>query len=279
MLESARRERGAALMGVVNATPDSFFDGGRYVSPEAQRQRVDQLVEQLADVIDIGAESSRPGSTPVSAAEQIDRMRGVVRHAVGLDRPLVSIDTTNPEVADHMLSLGAHVINDVSCLADDELARVVAEHSACLVIMHARGPMSQMPGFSAVPETAYGDVVADVRAEWEAARQRALAAGLSPEAILFDPGLGFNKSARHSMELLRRLDELQALGVPMVVGASRKSFIAAADGTPPEDRLGGSIAAAIVAAQKGASMLRVHDVAETRQALAVAHAAQTGGGP
>lgn len=279
MLESARRERGAALMGVVNATPDSFFDGGRYVSAEAQRQRVDQLVEQLADVIDIGAESSRPGSTPVSAAEQIDRMRGVVRHAVGLGRPLVSIDTTNPEVADHMLSLGAHLINDVSCLADDELARVVAEHSACLVIMHARGPMSQMPGFSAVPETAYGDVVADVQTEWEAARQRAIAAGLSPEAILFDPGLGFNKSARHSLELLRRLDELQALGVPMVVGASRKSFIAAADGTPPEDRLGGSIAAAIVAAQKGASMLRVHDVAETRQALAVAHAAQNGGPP
>jgi dihydropteroate synthase len=184
------------------------------------------------------------------------------------------VDTTSPSVAEFALKRGAQVVNDVSCLADTELARVVAEFGATLILMHARLPMSKMQGFSEYPESGYRDVVADVTAEWSAARERACGAGVPRESVWFDPGLGFSKSARHSYEVLARLDEFRCLGVPIVVGASRKSFIAQVDGSGPEARLGGSIAACVLAAQRGASLLRVHDVFEARQALGVAARAE-----
>lgn len=263
-------------MGTVNVTPDSFYDGGRYLGAEAAARHVDDLIKQGADIVDIGGESTRPRADPVPAGEQIARIEPVVQHAVSRGA-LVSIDTTEPEVAEHMLGLGAHIINDTSCLADDELAEVTARHDAALILMHSRGPMSRMPGFSNYPDNAYGDVIGDVLSEWSAARDRALAAGVPRRDILLDPGLGFAKNARHSYELLTRLSELATAGARIVVGPSRKSFIAQAEPAPPEARLGGTIAACLLAVQRGASILRVHDVHDVRQALGVARAAHMTG--
>jgi dihydropteroate synthase len=261
-------------MGVLNVTPDSFFDGGRYVEAEAGRQRIDRLLAEGAAIVDVGAESSRPGAVPVPAAAQIDRLSPALNHAVSRGA-MVSIDTTSPEVADYALRAGARIVNDVSCLANVALADVAARHSATLVLMHARGSLGVMKGFSDYPDAAYGDVVSDVLREWRAARDRATARGLPPEDIWLDPGIGFAKNARQSFELLGRLGELTREGVPVVVGPSRKSFIAAVDGAVADERLGGTIAACLLAAERGARVLRVHDVAAIRQALGVARLARS----
>lgn len=265
-------------MGVLNATPDSFYDGGLYTSDERVRARIDQLLAEGADLIDIGGESSRPLAKAVPALEQIARIEPAVRHALSRSA-VVSVDTSDPVVAEHMLGLGAQLINDISCLADAELARVCARHGASLILMHARGPMQNMSGFSRYPDDAYGDVVGDVLVEWRRARDRALSEGLTREQVWLDPGLGFAKNARHSFEVLRGLERLRGEGVPVVVGASRKSFISAVDDVPPEQRLGGSIAAALLAVERGASVLRVHDVHEVHQALLVARGIRRGLGP
>jgi dihydropteroate synthase len=194
--------------------------------------------------------------------------------AVTRDRALVSIDTTSPEVADAMLTAGAHAINDVSCLADPDLARVVARRGAALIIMHTRVGLGKMAGFSQYPDDAYDDVVEDTLMELESARARAVAAGVPQDDILLDPGIGFAKNARQSFEVLRRLGEFRRGGARLVLGPSRKSFIAAADPGPAEARLGGTIAACLLATQRGASVLRVHDVQAVRQALVVASAAE-----
>lgn len=256
-------------MGVLNVTPDSFFDGGRFLDPTQAASQVDRLVSEGAEIIDIGGESSRPGSESVPDDVQIERITAAVRAALATQRVWVSIDTTSPIVADRMLKLGAHIINDVSCLREPELSAVVARHGATLILMHSRGSMSEMKGYSRYPDDAYRDVVADVLTDWRGARDRAVARGVPRERIWLDPGLGFAKNARHSFELLQRTAELTAEGVPVVVGPSRKSFIAAADPAPPEERLGGTIAACVFAARAGASVLRVHDVHAVKQALAV----------
>jgi dihydropteroate synthase len=273
-LSSTRRERGVVLMGVLNTTPDSFFDGGRYTDASAARAQVDRLAAEGADIIDIGAESSRPGAIPVPPAEQIARMSAALEHAVELGL-VVSIDTTSAEVADHALAHGARIVNDVSCLARPELAAVTARHGGTLVLMHCRGSMQEQPGFSVYPDDGYGDVVSDVRAELRDARSRATAQGLPPEHVWFDPGLGFKKNARQSFELLSRLPELAREEAPLVVGPSRKSFLAVVDGAPPAERLGGTIAACLLAMERGAAVLRVHDVAVVRQALGVARLARS----
>jgi dihydropteroate synthase len=260
-------------MGVLNVTPDSFYDGGRYVGPDAARAQVDRLVAEGAAIIDVGAESSRPGAESVPAGEQLARLDVALRHAVARGA-VVSIDTTSPEVAERALALGAQVVNDVSCLADPELARVTARAGATLVLMHARGPMRAQRGFSVYPDAGYSDVVVDVLAEWRSARDRAVDAGLAAADVWFDPGLGFAKNARQSFELLARLGELAGEGVPLVVGPSRKSFIASVDGAEPAERLGGTIAACLAAVERGARVLRVHDVLAVRQALAVARLAR-----
>jgi dihydropteroate synthase len=181
-------------------------------------------------------------------------------------------------VARYALSEGASIINDVSCLADIELARAVADAGGTLIIMHARGAMSEMRGYSDAPGDAYDDVVADVAREWRAARNRAVEAGVDGGDIVFDPGLGYMKNAAHSLELLRRLAEFVSLGAPVLVGPSRKSFIVKAAGSDatPDERLGGTIAACLAAADGGADILRVHDVAEVKQALALHRALRVG---
>jgi len=267
-IEDLRRERGTLLMGVLNVTPDSFFDGGRYGTAHAAATRLDQLVTEGADLLDIGAESTRPGAAAIAPSEQISRLEPALRHALTSDA-LVSVDTASAEVARYALGVGAHLINDVSCLADTRLAEVCAEHGAPLIIMHARGPAASMTGFSMYAEDAYADVVEDVRREWRSAKARAIAAGMSAEDVYFDPGLGFAKNARQSFALLAGLARFAGEG-PIVVGPSRKSFIASLDGAPPDERLGGSVAAALLAAARGAAIVRVHDVREVRQALRVA---------
>ena len=266
-IEDLRRERGALLMGVLNVTPDSFFDGGRYDDAHAAARRVDQLVKEGADLIDIGAESTRPGAQAIPADEQIARLEPALRHAIAAG-VLVSVDTASPVVARHALGLGAHLINDVSCLEDVDLATACAEHQAPLIIMHARGPAAKMAGFSVYPDDGYGDIIEDVRREWRSAKERAVSAGMSASDVYFDPGLGFAKNARQSFALLAGLARFQSEGL-IVVGPSRKSFLASLDGAPPDERLGGSVAAALLAAARGAAIVRVHDVREVRQALCV----------
>lgn len=256
-------------MGVVNATPDSFYSLGRSESHAQALARVEQLLAEGAAIADIGGESSRPGAEPVPEQEQIARIEPALRRAVASRRLAVSVDTTSARVAEHALAIGAELVNDVSCLADVDLARVTARAGGTLVLMHTRGALGSMSGFSDYPDDAYTDVVADVRREWSEARDRAVAAGLPRDRVWFDPGIGFGKNARQSFELLRRLAEFRDLGVPMVVGASRKSFIRAVDDVGPEERLGGTIAACLWCAAHGADVLRVHDVRAVRQALSV----------
>jgi dihydropteroate synthase len=267
-LGNAMARRGVAIMGVCNVTPDSFSDGGAFLAPAAARARVDALLAEGADLIDIGGESTRPGAEPVPAAVQLERVLDVVRYA-SRRGACVSIDTTSPEVAAACLDDGACIVNDVSCLLDDQLAEVVAGSGAALLLMHARGLQRDMRGFSRYPDDGYGDVVNDVCAEWEAAASRARSRGVPPDAIVMDPGFGFSKNARQSTELLARLGEIvERVGVPVAVGASRKSFLALVDkDIAPSERLGASIAAALHAARAGAAILRVHDVRATRQAV------------
>ncbi|MFC1641146.1 dihydropteroate synthase [Myxococcota bacterium] len=267
-VQEAVKQRGAALMGVVNVTPDSFSDGGRYLEPARAQARVDEVIQEGADLVDIGAESSRPGAEPVPAELQIVRLGPALVHAVAAGA-VVSVDTTSPEVARWSLGQGAQVVNDVSCLQNPELARAVVSHGAYLIVMHTRGVLGSMRGFSSYPEDSYVDVVEEVLDEWAAARDRAIQAGLERSRIFLDPGLGFAKNARQSLELLQRLSELRRAGAPVVVGPSRKSFLAALDPMPPEGRVGGTIAACLVAVALGATILRVHDVRAVRQSLTV----------
>lgn len=267
IIQRAASDLGAALMGVVNVTPDSFHDGGRYDAPERAAAHIERLLGEGAAVVDIGGESSRPGAPRVPAADQIGRIRSAVAHAVRLGA-LVSVDTTSAAVAAEALDLGARVVNDVSCLSEPALAREVARvPGAVLLLGHARGTMDRMSGFSAWPDADYDDVVARVADEWARARDAAVDAGVPVGQVWLDPGLGFSKNARQSLEVLARLDALAALAPVLAVGPSRKSFLATEDGSAPAARLGGTIAACLAAVDRGAQLLRVHDVHDVRQAL------------
>lgn len=252
------------LMGVVNVTPDSFSDGGLYLDPEAAIAHGRELVEEGADVLDVGGESTRPGAEPVAAEEELRRVVPVIEGLAGAGVP-VSIDTSKATVAAAALECGAAIVNDVTALrGDPEMAPLCAERGATVVLMH-------MPGASrAASETpAYEDVVTDVRDFLAARLEAAASAGIAAERVWLDPGIGFGKSEDHNLELLRRLGELRDLGRPLVVGTSRKSFIGKVDGSPAGERLGGTIASSVWAAAEGADVLRVHDVAAVREALAM----------
>jgi dihydropteroate synthase len=267
MLLTARRRRGVALVGVCNVTPDSFSDGGQHLTLEAACRRVDELVAEGADAVDVGAESTRPGAQPVSTEEQLGRILEVVRYAA--TQTTVSVDTANPAVALACLEAGAVAINDVSCLRDANLAEAAKDQSATLILMHARGTQADMRDFSVYPEAGYQDIVEDVLLEWNRAADRAVSLGLGRSALVMDPGLGFAKNARQSLALLRRTAELVArLDVPVLIGASRKSFLRVVDTEArPTERIGASVVAAVHAASAGASLVRVHDVRATRQAI------------
>lgn len=273
LLRHAARQKRPLLMGVINLTPDSFFDGGDYLDAPAWQQRVNQLMTEGADILDFGAESSRPGAQPVAPEAQMRRLREPIEYAIQR-KAVVSVDTTHPQVAAQCLELGARIINDVSCLRDSALARVTVNSDAWLILTHSRAPMKDMAGFSTWPDDDYPVIVQDVLRDWRAARERAVAQGVRAERIIFDPGFGFSKNARHSYELLAKLDEFHCLDCPILSAPSRKSFLAAFDGAPPAERLPATLAANLISAQRGAHILRVHDVKQTRQALNVWRACQ-----
>lgn len=274
VVKGAVARRGAALMGICNVTPDSFSDGGRYLDRDAAKAHVDRLALEGADIIDIGGESTRPGCEPVPPAVQIDRVIDVVKHAASRHPDVcVSIDTTSAAVAASCLDAGAHAVNDVSLLSEEELARVAGGSQAALVLSHARAAQTTMKGYGYWPLDGYGDVVKDVARDWSKAAKRAMELGVSKDALVMDPGLGFSKAARHSFELVRRASELVRLvglmgDTPVLFGASRKSFLTLIDrDAKPEERTGASIVAAMHAVRAGVRILRVHDVRATRQAL------------
>lgn len=253
-------------MGILNVTPDSFSDGGFYLEPEKALARARTLIDDGADILDIGGESSRPGSDPISAEEELRRVLPVVR-ALAADAAVpVSIDTTKPEVADECLRMGARIVNDIGGLRNPEMIAVTARHKAAAVIMHMRGTPKSMQ-----LDPVYDDVVGEVR---KFLRERAAAARQAGiEDLAIDPGLGFGKSAGHNFEILRRLEELTSLGLPVLVGPSRKSFLGALPGQETTSRrLEGTLAAVVIAALKGACVVRVHDVLPCRRALQLADA-------
>jgi dihydropteroate synthase len=260
------------VMGIVNVTPDSFSDGGRYLDPGLAVARCHELLTEGADVLDLGGESTRPGSAQVSAAEQWRRLEPVLTE-VARARPdaVLSIDTRNAEVAERAVGAGARIVNDVSALADPAMAGVAGRASAGLVLMHMRGTPETMQR-----DTGYEDVTTEVAAYLRERIAVAVAAGVARECIALDPGIGFAKSAQGSLELLARIPELAAIGSPVLVGASRKSFLARLTGDegPPQDRVPASLAAAAVAVWQGARILRVHDVAATVRVMKIATAAR-----
>lgn len=275
MLMSARKR--ALVMGVLNRTPDSFSDGGDYVDDALALSRADAMIAEGADIIDVGAESTRPGAAAIDDATQIARLGRTIAELAARGA-ICSIDTTSTAVAGFALEQGARIVNLVDPSRAREMAGVAAGHGADLVIMHSRGAMKDMAGFSTWPEDGYRDVVADVVRELETTALVAIDAGLPRAAIALDPGLGFAKSARQSLALCAEIDALVALGFPVVVGASRKSFLAKTVALPgeaapgPLDRLAAGLVAHVACVERGAAIVRTHDVAATKQALAMAHA-------
>jgi dihydropteroate synthase len=255
------------VMGILNVTPDSFSDGGLHLDVRAATAHGEAMVREGADLIDVGGESTRPGAPEVPADEEIRRVVPVIHALLPLGVP-ISIDTRKAAVARAALEAGAVVVNDVSGLRfDPELADTVRRSGAGLVVMHSRGTpgdMADNPG--------YHDVVREVAEELQQACGRAEAAGIDPGAIVIDPGLGFAKTAEHNLTLIRQLDRLVALGRPVLVGGSRKSFIGRLLDRPPLDRLEGSLAVAVAAAIAGAHVIRAHDVRATIASLRVTDA-------
>jgi dihydropteroate synthase len=262
LLRSLLSRQIPAVMGVLNVTPDSFSDGGQFIAPEHALAQARRMIAEGADIIDIGAESTRPyGSQPVSADEELERLQPVFSEVVALGVP-VSIDSMKSSVVAWALDAGAIVANDVWGLQrDPDMARLLAQRHAPVVIMHNRD--SADAGI---------DVMQDIADFFERSLAIAAKAGILPENIVLDPGIGFGKTHEQSMTALARLDELSAFNLPLLVGASRKRFIDTVTPSEPHQRLGGSIAAHLLAAKGGARIIRTHDVAETVQALRVAAA-------
>jgi dihydropteroate synthase len=260
-------------MGIVNVTPDSFSDGGRFLDPRAAIAHGLRLQQEGADILDVGGESTRPGAEPVAPEEQIRRVVPVIEGLVaGGARAQLSIDTTRRAVAEAAVAAGATYVNDISAFrADPELASLVADRGLDCCLSHMRGDPRTMQS-----EAVYDDVVADVKAFLEERLAAAVAAGIAEERIMLDPGIGFAKRLEHNLELLRRLDELAELGRPIVVGTSRKSFLGRITGREADDRLPGTIATNVLAFERGAAVFRVHDVRPVADALAVAAATVRG---
>jgi dihydropteroate synthase len=257
------------VMGILNVTPDSFSDGGRFFDPARAVEQARRMERDGADLVDVGGESTRPGAPAVSADEEAARVVPVLRAIKEALALPVSVDTRKAAVAREALAAGADAVNDVSALGDPEMAGAVAPSGAGLVLMHMRGTPETMQRL-----TDYGDVVDDVAAELEQALERADQAGIARERIVLDPGIGFAKTAEQNLELIAGLARLERrLGRPVLLGASRKSFIGALlGGIPADARDAGSVGACVAGLARGARIFRVHDVRSTRHALDVAHA-------
>lgn len=257
------------IMGILNVTPDSFSDGGRFIAPETAMEAGMRMIEEGADMIDIGGESTRPGSDPVSLEDELRRVIPVVRGlAKRSDIPL-SVDTTKAGVAREALAEGVEIVNDISSLEHDGgMAKVVADAGAAVILMHMRGTPKTMQTGDLTYGSLRAEVITYLRARIESARE----AGIDPEQILVDPGLGFGKTAMDNVRLIKHLGELNVLGRPIVTGASRKSFIGYVTGGTPQERLEGTAAAVTAAILNGSRVIRVHDVAAMKKVAAMADA-------
>jgi dihydropteroate synthase len=249
------------VMGVVNVTPDSFSDGGRFLDAKAAVDYALRLAEDGADILDIGGESSRPGALPVSPAQELDRIAPVLAALKNLNKP-VSVDTRRPEVMKAALAAGASMINDIEALGAPGAIEAVAKSDCAVCLMHKQGEPATMQR-----DPHYDDVVGEVKTYLEERVTAARAAGIAAARIIVDPGFGFGKTVDHNLELLRRLKDISSL--PVLAGLSRKSTLARLTGRPAGERLAGSLAMALLALQGGARILRVHDVKETRDVIAV----------
>ena len=255
------------ILGILNVTPDSFSDGGQFLEPGPALEQAYRMVDDGADLLDIGAESTRPGAPPVSAVLEWARVEPVLVRLAELSVP-VSVDTTKAEVARRALAAGASVINDISALRfDPTIADLAAEAGAGLILMHMRGDPRTMQ-----EDVEYDDLVGEVRGCLDAALREAVRRGCRPEQVILDPGIGFGKSVHGNLELLARLDELGSLGRPILVGPSRKSYLGNLLDAPVDERIEGTLASCVMALERGAKLFRVHDVKAARRALDVAHA-------
>ncbi|MDZ4263468.1 MAG: dihydropteroate synthase [Pseudomonadota bacterium] len=257
------------VMGILNVTPDSFSDGGRYVRRDLALRRAEQMVAEGADIIDVGAESTRPGAQPVAESDEIERAAAVVEAITDCLDVVVSIDTSKPAVMMAAVAAGATMINDVRALREDGALTVAAQTGVKVCLMHMQGEPRVM---QAAP--VYNDVVEDVLSFLRLRIDACLAAGIPLERLLIDPGFGFGKTLDHNLTLLSELHRFKALGVPLLVGLSRKSFIGTVVGKPVHERLPSSLAAATLALWHGASIIRVHDVAETVDVMKLCCAVQ-----
>jgi dihydropteroate synthase len=261
------RER-VQVMGVLNLTPDSFYDGGRYVTPQVAVERALAMVEEGADIIDIGGESSRPGARPVPPAEELERVIPVIEGIRKRSDILLSIDTTKGAVAAEAIEAGVSIVNDISALRfDPEMADVIADRGVFIVLMHMLGTPETMQN-----DPSYDDPVEEIKAFFAERIETAVSAGIPTEKIIIDPGIGFGKRLSDNLTLLRNLASFNDLGAPILVGLSRKSFLGEILDLPAEERLEGTIAANAIAVLNGADIIRVHDVKEGRRTAAVAQA-------
>lgn len=251
------------VMGIVNVTPDSFSDGGLHLQREAAIAHAHRLIAEGADIIDIGGESTRPGAQPVSLQEELDRVLPVVEALRGITVP-ISIDTCKPQVMCAAIVSGAQMVNDINALQDAAAMNAVAASDVAVCLMHKQGSPQTM---QAQPH--YHDVVAEISGFLRERIAAAAAAGIARERITIDPGFGFGKTLEHNLDLLRHLGKLRELGVPVLAGLSRKSMLGALTGREAGDRVAASVAAALIAVQQGAAIVRVHDVRETVDALKV----------
>ena len=253
------------VVGILNVTADSFSDGGKFADRESAVARGIEMTVQGADIVDVGGESTRPGSRPVSVQEELENVIPVIRDLVAENVKNISVDTTKSAVAEKAIQEGACIVNDISGMTfDDRMLPVAAQSDASVILMHTRGRSETMQDF-----LVYDDLMAEVFSYLEGTMESALEAGIPSEKICLDPGIGFGKSLEQNLELISRIGEFRSLGTSVMVGASRKSFIGDLTGAGVEDRMPGSISAAVAASLRGADMVRVHDVAETVQAMAV----------
>lgn len=256
------------VMGILNVTPDSFSDGGEFLSPQKAVERALEMEREGADMIDIGAESTRPNAKAVSEAEELDRLLPVIREVHSRVHIPISVDTTKPSVAREVLREGAEIINNVDGLhAEGEMADVVREFQAGLILMHRRGTPQTMQDF-----TQYEDVAEEVFGELDQSLNEVVAAGVTPEQIVMDPGIGFSKRAEQNLELIARLERFQVWNRPILVGPSRKSFIGALIGKEPRERDWGTAAAVGLAVAYGANLVRIHEVSAMGDVVKVAEA-------
>jgi len=274
------------IMGIVNVTPDSFFDGGKHGTPESAYEHATKLLQQGADILDIGGGRSRPGSVPVSEQEEMDRVCPVVESLIQLKNIAqdlgnpgnrdfyISVDTVKAKVAEQCMRLGAHIVNDISaCTMDPEMAGVVAKTGASVVLNHMRGNFGTMQA----DYTPYKDVVQEVRQELQAQAKKLLDLGVEREKICLDPGIGFGKSVQDNIDLMRSVEDFLQDGYPVLIGTSRKSYIGKLPGLQSSDRLIPTVAAGIVATLGGASCIRVHDVREAKESILYLEAMRSNG--